>query len=112
MEDPDCENLHTEALKKQFIIVKAETKLSHVTGNGDISNGNNKVSAFQGFRTADPIILPDGPLDLVDNRDVPLAVLRKRIEKETNSLAKAEIKKELQGILHKKVFVKIGCPNL
>lgn len=106
MEDSDRENLHIETLKKQFRIVKAETNLSHVTEYGDISIRNMKVSEFQGFKTADPIILPDVPLDLVDNRDVPLAVLRKRIEKESNSLVKSEIEKELEGLLHKRMFVK------
>lgn len=106
MEDSDREDLHKETLLKQFKIVRSETNTSHVMEFGDITIGGMKVSEFQGRKPAAPIVLPKAPLDLVDSRDVPLAILRKKIEKETNPEIKRSLKHQLDKMLRNRAFLR------
>ncbi|CAN8005425.1 unnamed protein product [Ixodes hexagonus] len=106
MEDSDSEDLHKETLLKQFKIVKSETSTSHVMEFGDLNIAQLKVSEFQGAKSAPPITLPKAPLDAVDSRDVPIAIVRKKLEKATDPQVKHELKHELDQMLRNRAFLK------
>ncbi|CAN7938800.1 unnamed protein product [Ixodes hexagonus] len=106
MEDSDREDLHRETLLRQFKIVRAETNTSHVTEYGDIRMGNMKVSAFQGPKRTAPIILPRAPLDLVDSRDVPVAIVRKTLEKTTDPVVRLFLRHKLDDMLRRRSFLR------
>ncbi|KAL1472714.1 hypothetical protein MTO96_022858 [Rhipicephalus appendiculatus] len=79
MEDSDKEDLRKETLIDQFKIVKKETNTSHVMEFGDLNIGQLSVSEFQGEKEAKPVVLPKVPYDAVSSRDVPIAILRKKL---------------------------------
>ncbi|XP_042144806.1 legumain-like [Ixodes scapularis] len=106
MEDSDREDLHKETLLKQFKIVRSETKTSHVTEFGDLKIANLKVSEFQGAKSPPPIVLPEAPLDAVDSRDVPIAIVRKKLQKATDPQIKVLLKHELDQMLRNRAFLK------
>ncbi|KAM7286274.1 legumain-like [Ixodes scapularis] len=106
MEDSDREDLHKETLLKQFKIVRSETNTSHVMEFGDLRIANLKVSEFQGSKSAAPIVLPKAPLDAVDSRDVPIAIVRKKLQKATNPQIKLSLKHELDQMLRNRAFLK------
>ncbi|XP_041353687.1 legumain-like isoform X1 [Gigantopelta aegis] len=80
MEDSDKEDLQTETLQKQFLIVKEETNTSHCQEYGDMSISNLDVAEFQGkmkSRTTskyDRIRIPNPNFGAVKSEDVPLAI--------------------------------------
>ncbi|XP_040073602.2 legumain [Ixodes scapularis] len=106
MEDSDREDLHKETLLKQFKIVRSETNTSHVMEFGDLKIANLKVSEFQGAKSPPPIVLPEAPLDAVDSRDVPIAIVRKKLQKATDPQIKLSLKHELDQMLRNRAFLK------
>ncbi|KAH7962930.1 legumain [Rhipicephalus sanguineus] len=106
MEDSDKEDLHKETLSDQFKIVKEETNTSHVMEYGDLSIGKLSVSEFQGAKEAKPVVLPKVPYDAVSNRDVPIAVLRKKLEKTSNPQEKKSVKEKLRQARNNRIFLK------
>ncbi|CAN7942079.1 unnamed protein product [Ixodes hexagonus] len=112
MENSDSEDLHKETLLKQFKIVKSETSTSHVMEFGDLNIAQLKVSEFQGAKSAPPITLPKAPLDAVDSRDVPIAIVRKKLEKATDPQVKHELKHELDRMLRNRAFLKENMAQL
>lgn len=105
MEDSDHENLHRETLLRQFKIVKDETNTSHVTEYGDMQMGHMKLSAFQGRKQTAPIFLPSAPLDLVDSRDVPVAIVRRTLEKTTDQVLRLFLKHKLDDMMRRRSFL-------
>ncbi|KAK8778506.1 hypothetical protein V5799_020153, partial [Amblyomma americanum] len=105
LEDSDKENLRWETLIDQFKIVRAETNTSHVMEYGDLSIGAMTVSQFQGRKEAEPIVLPSAPMDAVDSRDVPVAILENKIEAATDLDTKRVLLGELKNVLNNRVFV-------
>lgn len=106
MEDSDRENLRKETLIGQFNIVRRETNTSHVEEYGDLRIGAMTVSQFQGGKMAEPVVLPIVPLDAVDSRDVPVAILRRKIEAATDQRSKQALESKLENILANRSFVK------
>ncbi|XP_071784393.1 legumain-like [Asterias amurensis] len=107
MEDSDKEDLTAETLQKQFKIVKRETNTSVVHQFGDLKFDRDTLNNFQG--NGGPSVpgkpLPNVPLDAIDNRDVPLDLLFRRFEKETDPVQKkwlmeqvAELAQMQQGV--------------
>jgi len=91
MEDSDSENIATETLQKQFQIVKEETNTSHVQEFGDLTMGKEKVARFQSnegvmLGTSNQWTAPTPIRDAVPSPDVPLMVLRKKLEKATSAM--------------------------
>lgn len=99
MEDSDREDLRKETLIDQFTIVRSETNTSHVEEYGDLHIGTMPVSQFQGRKMAEPIELPTVPLDAVDSRDVPVAILRKKMQAATDPHLKNALQSKLDDIL-------------
>ncbi|XP_037285238.2 legumain [Rhipicephalus microplus] len=106
MEDSDKEDLHKEKLIDQFNIVREETNTSHVMEFGDLSIGKLSVSEFQGYKQAKPVVLPKVPYDAVSSRDVPIAVLRKKLARASNPDEKKSLKEELRHALSNRSFLK------
>ncbi|XP_047466720.1 legumain [Mugil cephalus] len=84
MEDSDMEDLAKETLQKQFKIVKSHTNTSHVQQFGNKTMAHMKVIAFQGNgkdeNAAPPMTLPPvADPDLTPSRDVPMAILKRKL---------------------------------
>ncbi|KAH6939966.1 hypothetical protein HPB50_022996 [Hyalomma asiaticum] len=106
MEDSDKENLHIETLIDQFSIVKEETNTSHVMEYGDLNIGRLPVSEFQGEKDAKPVVLPKVPYDAVSSRDVPIAILRRKVAMASSSREKKSLKEKLRQALRNRSFLK------
>ncbi|CAN8029257.1 unnamed protein product, partial [Ixodes persulcatus] len=106
MENSDSEDLNKETFLKQFEIVRSETRWSHVMQFGDLKVSELKVSEFQGAKSASPIVVPKAPLDVVDSRDVPIAIVRKKLQKATDPQIKLSLKQELNRMLRNRAFLK------
>nr|BAF51711.1 tick legumain [Haemaphysalis longicornis] len=105
MEDSDREDLRKETLIDQFKLVKKETTTSHVMEYGDMSLGKLPVGEFQGEKGAQPIVVPEAPLDAVSSRDVPIAILQHKLRKASSPAAKLSIRRKLQLALRKRSFL-------
>ncbi|TRY93359.1 hypothetical protein DNTS_032854 [Danionella cerebrum] len=87
MEDSDMEDLSKETLARQFKIVKAKTNTSHVMQYGNKTLAHMKVVAFQGSNkavdnAAEPMSLPViAEPELMSSPDVPLAILKRKLQK-------------------------------
>lgn len=106
MEDSDREDLRKETLIDQFDIVRRETSTSHVEEYGDLHIGAMTVSQFQGRKMAEPVVLPIVPLDAVDSREVPVAILGRKIEAATDQHSKQALESKLENILANRSFVR------
>ncbi|KAH7965987.1 hypothetical protein HPB49_012498 [Dermacentor silvarum] len=106
MEDSDKEDLLKETLIDQFEIVKEETNTSHVMEYGDMSIGKLPVGEFQGEKDAKPIVLPKVPFDAVSSRDVPIAILRKKLAKAQDAQTKRSLKHKLRQAIRNRSFLK------
>uniref|UniRef100_A0A671SGA9 Legumain-like n=1 Tax=Sinocyclocheilus anshuiensis TaxID=1608454 RepID=A0A671SGA9_9TELE len=87
MEDSDVEDLNKETLAKQFKIVKAKTNTSHVMQYGNKTLSHMKVIVFQGNskgldKAREPVSLPViTEHDLMSSPDVPLAIMKRKLQK-------------------------------
>lgn len=106
MEDSDIENLRQETLIDQFNIVRWETNTSHVQEYGDLRIGTMAVSQFQGSKVAKAVVYPTVPLDAVDSRDVPVAILQKKIEAATDPHLKNALESKMEIILANRSLVR------
>ncbi|XP_042145033.1 legumain-like [Ixodes scapularis] len=106
MKHSDREGLDMVTLQEQFKFVRSQTNTSHVIEFGDLKIANLKVSDFQGAKSALSINLPFAPLDAVDSRDVPIAIVRKKLQKATDPQIKLSLKHELEEILRSRAFLK------
>lgn len=105
MEDSDREDLTKETLNDQFKLVKKETTTSHVMEYGDLDLGNLSLSQFQGDKKTEPIVYPQVPRDPVSSRDVPLAIIKKKLEKATHSATKKSLMVKLQRTIRNRSFL-------
>ncbi|KAK8761365.1 hypothetical protein V5799_027370 [Amblyomma americanum] len=105
MEDSDKEDLHKETLIDQFKLVRKETNTSHVMEYGDLNLGQLSVSEFQGEKQTEPIEYPPVPRDPVSSRDVPLAILRRKLEKATDRSTKRSLMIKLQQAIRNRSFL-------
>ncbi|XP_023215805.1 legumain-like [Centruroides sculpturatus] len=104
MEDSDKEVLSKESLEKQYRIVKQETNTSHVTQFGDLTISKMPVSEFQGRKQAKPITYPKVPFDAVPSNEVPVEILKRKIERTNSIREKHELKKQLYKLLKNRRF--------
>ncbi|XP_023215843.1 legumain-like isoform X2 [Centruroides sculpturatus] len=104
MEDSDKEVLSKESLEKQFRIVKQETNTSHVKQFGDLTISKMPVSEFQGRKQAKPITYPKVPFDAVPSNEVPVEILKRKIERTNSIREKHELKKQLYKLLKNRRF--------
>lgn len=106
MEDSDKENLNVETLNKQFKIVKQETNTSHVQEYGDLSIGKLKVAEFQGEAACNCINrLKKAPLDPVPSSEVPLMILKRKMQLSNSVHDQAAVKKKLHKLLRDRKFL-------
>jgi len=106
MEDSDVENLEEETLQTQFEIVKKLVDDSHVMEYGQMDIGTEVVGDFQGEQQPPKkITYQKMPKDTVDSREVPVALLKRRLEEATSETEKAEILHELRQLLAKRQMV-------
>uniref|UniRef100_A0A224YM96 legumain n=1 Tax=Rhipicephalus zambeziensis TaxID=60191 RepID=A0A224YM96_9ACAR len=106
MEHSDKKDLHRERLFDQFTMVRIETNSSHVMEFGDLSIGKLWVSEFQGAKKAIPVVLPKLAYDAVPSRDVPIAILRRKLAKAYNAHDKKSLKEKLRRALLNRSFLK------
>lgn len=102
MEDSDKENLDEESLEDQFRIVRNETKCSHVQEYGDQSISQEMLSEFQAgpeYRPSPLPALPKVPCDAVPADEVPLAILRHRLESAKDEVLKQQLMREIDELL-------------
>jgi len=100
MQDSEKEDLAKETLFKQFSIVRKETTTSHVQEYGDLTIGKMKVAAFQGYGNRSVYrnnrISVSPTIDAVSSGDVPLEILRRRL----NSVNSQKESDEIQTQIH------------
>jgi len=111
MEDSDKENLNIESLQKQYQIVKGETNTSHVQEFGDLSISKLPVGMFQGMKggqgAANGDARPSQPItDAVPSPDVPLMILKKRLELSKDPMEIEEIKIAIQLEVESRMHIK------
>ncbi|XP_003746513.1 legumain [Galendromus occidentalis] len=107
MEDSDIENLSQETLQKQYSIVKAETTTSAVHEYGNLTMGSSfPVSQFQGTKGATAEKLPRAHLDATNARDVPVAILRRRIRNSFDEDTRSILQKDLNQLLRNRIFLR------
>jgi len=113
MEDSDKGNLHTEAVGKQFDIVKAETNTSVVCEYGDLSIKTDTLSEFQANQQADsiqsmirvrPPVYPNPNLDAVDSRQVQVEILRRKVQAARTIPERAQAQAALDAELNKRTI--------
>ncbi|GFT62299.1 legumain [Nephila pilipes] len=80
MEDSDKKTLTKETLHQQYNVVKKETRSSNVQEFGDLSVSQLHVSEFQGRKESEPLVVPNVSMDLARSDDVPMAILKRRIQ--------------------------------
>lgn len=99
MEDSDVEDLSRETIHKQYQLVKTHTNTSHVMQYGNKSISTMKVLQFQGMkhRASPPITLPPVThLDLTPSRDVPIAILKRKLMQANDLQESRRLTQELQ----------------
>lgn len=107
MEDSDVENLQSETLQAQYTIVKRETTTSAVHEYGNLTIGTAlPLSQFQGYQTSDPEHLPRAHLDATNSRDVPIAILKRKIAAAYDETVKIQLQKDLSKLLRNRMFLK------
>lgn len=92
LEDSDVEDLNNETLKKQYHIVKNETKKSHPQEYGNVTMGTFILSQFQSGSKGDLLgslgvkheKTPLSELDRVPSREVEMAMLQRKLMKTTH----------------------------
>lgn len=103
MEDSDQEDLLSESLHKQFVIVKEETNTSHVKQYGDRSISHMKIIEFQGNDTvpigARQAVSHNTFRDAVPSPDVPFVILSRQLQKAQNESQARNIRKKLQALI-------------
>lgn len=100
MEDSDKNNIETETLKTQFETVKKLTDDSHCMEYGDMSINTEFVGEFEGpINPSSKITYPEVPKDVIPARDVPLAVLKKRLAAENSETKKVDLMHEITQML-------------
>ncbi|KAL1472719.1 hypothetical protein MTO96_022863 [Rhipicephalus appendiculatus] len=73
---------------------------------GDLSIGKLWLSEFQGAKKAIPVVLPKLAYDAVPSRDVPIAILRRKLAKAYNANDKKSLKEKLRRALLNRSFLK------
>jgi len=106
MEDSEKEDLMQETLFKQFSIVRKETNTSHVQEYGDLKLGKMKVAAFQGHgkKTVAPNnkIATSPLLDAVPSGDVPLEIMRRKLNSVNSIKESGDIKRKIRHLQKKR----------
>ncbi|CAG0912837.1 unnamed protein product [Notodromas monacha] len=103
MEDTDEENISSETINRQYSIAKAKTTLSHVQRFGDLRLGGLTVSEFQGRRQRQELISYSRlPTDQVPSHDVPLEILRRKLESAPSKASRLAIRREIGTLLRKR----------
>jgi len=108
MEDSDAEILTKESLQEQYSIVKKETTTSQVEEYGNLNMSSLMVSEFQGQTTPSVSYrsLPRVHLDAVNSREVPLAILRRKLEAAVDEESRQEAQKNIDTIQRNRQFLK------
>nr|QPP18928.1 legumain [Dermanyssus gallinae] len=105
IEDSDAEDLLKETLQTQYQIVKRETKTSAVEEYGDLSIGKMTLSKFQGHKKAEPITLPPVPCESVDSRQVPVAILKRKIQTAPDMDTRLKLQNDLTQLYRRRSFL-------
>jgi len=95
MQDSDVEDLGTETLQQQFMIVQKETNKSHVMHYGNLTIAQESVANFQGFKKSRKPRIQNAHINKTPwpVHDIPLLTLKRKREQadtepERNALAK------------------------
>ncbi|TKR60473.1 hypothetical protein L596_027715 [Steinernema carpocapsae] len=111
MTDSDNKSdLNAETLDDQFKVVKKLTDKSHVMHYGDMDIAQEKVSEFQGHDKAPmPIFqeLPEADMSrgLWDVREIPIMMLRKKIDQSNDEGEQERLSKQIQMIHQKRHYL-------
>uniref|UniRef100_UPI00358E54B6 legumain n=1 Tax=Myxine glutinosa TaxID=7769 RepID=UPI00358E54B6 len=103
MEDSDQEDLLSESLHKQFVIIKEETNTSHVKQYGDRSISYMKIIEFQGNNTvpiaARQVVSHKTFKDTIPSPDVPFVILSRQLQKARNESQAKNIRQKLRALI-------------
>ncbi|XP_038074119.1 legumain-like [Patiria miniata] len=108
MEDSDKEDLTKETLEAQFKIVKRETNTSVVHQYGDLKLDQETLINYQGNGGQGSVPgkpFPPSPLNAINSRDVPLDLLFRRYECETDPVQKRKLMTEVANMADKQSVV-------
>jgi len=116
LEDSDKENIEKESLEDQYTIVKKETNTSTVCQFGDLSISKLPVGTFQGPK--ETISLPAPPpthdfppsyyscgADAVPGPDVPIQILKKKLEESLGSEDEGEARDALTSLQRNRKYM-------
>ncbi|KAL3248928.1 hypothetical protein MRX96_056261 [Rhipicephalus microplus] len=105
MEDADKKDLGKETLFSQFNVVKNKTYTSHVMEYGNKQIRKLSVSEFQGKKKPSPIMLPKASDDAVPSQDVPIAIIRNKLERASDPKELNSLKAKLRRTLRNRLFL-------
>jgi len=106
MMNTETVDVTSETFKSQYSIIKKETNTSSVCQYGNIKISNDKLSDFFEKKTkvlSKKLNLPEP--EAVDQRDVELSILRKKLELTTTETQRKIIQIKIQNILNRRIFV-------
>lgn len=117
MEDSDKEDIETESLEHQFLVVKNETNTSTVCQFGDLSINKLPVGFFQGEK---PVVnRPQLPpeyyscgKDAVPGPDVPVRILEKLIQAASTPEESQAAKEKLRQLMQNRQSMEATVRNI
>jgi len=112
MEDSDKEDLKSETVGKQYLVVKKRTTLSHVCHFGDMDIESEEISEFQGGSNcfgreqldAAEMFAPNN-FESYASRDVVFKTLQSQYAKETSRRQKKKLGLKIRRISEKRDFL-------
>uniref|UniRef100_T1JY50 legumain n=1 Tax=Tetranychus urticae TaxID=32264 RepID=T1JY50_TETUR len=109
----DFNDLAIETLEQQFKYVVEGTIKSHPQQFGQKSIASLNVGQFLGENTSSKIHAARSyPKDFVNSRDVPLVMLRRKIERTDDAAEAAVLAKELQTLIDGRRFLEASMENI
>jgi len=108
MQNSDAANFDSESLEIQFKTVKNVTVQSTPHQYGNLSIGSLPLADFQGQGSSTGIKANQQPAavtDSVSSRDVPIAILKKKIAAATSREVKQALQKQLMKVVKERTFV-------
>ncbi|XP_054159946.1 legumain-like [Oppia nitens] len=106
VEDSDRRDVGKETLVDQFNVVKQRTTTSHVQQYGDLVINQLTLKEFQGDKVAPPMDKLVVPVtDAVDSGDVPLEILKHRVDEAQSDTQKLIFKEQLQRLKDGRQFL-------
>uniref|UniRef100_T1KRL7 Legumain prodomain domain-containing protein n=1 Tax=Tetranychus urticae TaxID=32264 RepID=T1KRL7_TETUR len=113
LEDSDSHDLTKETLAKQFQDVVKQTTMSHPQQFGQKSLASLEVGQFQGEKSKSKIHIPKRhSRDLINARDVPLVILRRKIDRTNDAAEAAVLEKRFETLIAGRRFLESSIKKI